>query len=212
MNKKIIVAVAAVLVIAGYFTFANVSEASTGYTFPSTNAANQVNGHPSVAQKSAEVGQTTLTFTNDTNSLAAYETRIDGVVLTSGTGHPVVTGDFINSVTVVDGRGISVPVLLDKVFSALSLVEVRLALGGERDWDFDWTPFSVPSAPAAPTAPAAPMGTGQIVCSSPTAPGYQVGVPGGGCGGTEMFYRKGETYTLPNGTREMCEYNMGCVI
>ena len=206
MNKKIIVAVAAVLVIAGYFTFANVSEASTGYTFPSTNAANQVNGHPSVAQKSAEVGQTTLTFTNDTNSLAAYETRIDGVVLTSGTGHPVVTGDFINSVTVVDGRGISVPVLLDKVFSALSLVEVRLALGGERDWDFDWTPFSVPSAPAEP------MGTGQIVCSSPTAPGYQVGIPGGGCGGTEMFYRKGETYTLPNGTREMCEYNMGCVI
>jgi len=206
MNKKIIVAVAAVLVIAGYFTFANVSEASTGYTFPSTNAANQVNGHPSVAQKSAEVGQTTLTFTNDTNSLAAYETRIDGVVLTSGTGHPVVTGDFINSVTVVDGRGISVPVLLDKVFSALSLVEVRLALGGERDWDFDWTPFSVPSAPAAS------METGQIFCSSPTAPGYQVGIPGGGCGGTEMFYRKGETYTLPNGTREMCEYNMGCVI
>jgi hypothetical protein len=33
-------------------------------------------------------------------------------------------------------------------FSAKRTVEIRLALGGEREWDFDWTLFAVGPTPA----------------------------------------------------------------
>jgi hypothetical protein len=81
--------------------------------------------------------------------LAFFEYRIDGQVLTSGTSHPVVIGDFIYPGICVDGRtGPGQPVCGDgtpeiMTFTAAEYVEVRLALGGERDWDFDWTRFDV---------------------------------------------------------------------
>ncbi len=34
-----------------------------------------------------------------------------------------------------------------RTFTANATVEVRLALGGERDWDFDWTTFYVVPSP-----------------------------------------------------------------
>ena len=165
---------------------------ASAYTFPSTNADNQnqtVPGRvgqdaPYVEQVDAQPGQTTLRFTNNTNSLAAFESTVDGARLTSGTAHPV-TGDFIYPVTAVDGRGIATPVTFDQIFSGESLVEIRLALGGERDWDFDWTSFSIP-------APENSGGGSMIPCSGPMAPGWQTGIPGGGCGGDAMHVNPGE--------------------
>lgn len=120
------------------------------YDFPSTNAINEANGLPFVRQTNIEIGKTTLEFVNNTNSLAFFEVRIDGQVRTSGTAHPVIAGDFIYSGVGVDNRAIvnSAPnpaqvSLVTREFSASSTVEVRLALGGERDWDFDWVTFDV---------------------------------------------------------------------
>ncbi len=113
------------------------------YTFPSTNEQNKADNHPYVELVSQDVGEVTLDFVNDTNSLAFFEYRIDGVALTSGTAHPVVAGDFIYPGVSVDSRNIADPVVVTQTFQAEATVEVRLALGGERDWDFDWVTFDV---------------------------------------------------------------------
>ena len=116
------------------------------YVFPSTNASNAANGFPHVIEVSKGIGTVTLQFVNPTNSLASFEYRIDGIV--AGTlPHPVVTGDVIYPQICVDGRPDPDPDCdpspVTHTFTADSLVEIRLALGGERDWDFDWTPFTV---------------------------------------------------------------------
>lgn len=118
------------------------------YDFPSTNEDNRNNGHPHVNQIGVGVGRVTLEFVNDTNSLVTFEYRIDGVVLTSGNSHPVVTGDFIYPNICVDNRPSPAPNCIAsnseiRTFFATEKVEVRLALGGQRDWDFDWTTFFV---------------------------------------------------------------------
>lgn len=116
------------------------------YTFPSTNDNNRsLGGRPFVNQVDVGVGYITLNFINEhTNSLAYFEYRIDGQAKTSGTAHPVVTGDFIYPGVSVDtrpagGGSLTIP----RTISASSYIEIRLALGGERDWDFDWTRFDV---------------------------------------------------------------------
>lgn len=111
------------------------------YTFPSTNDANREAGLPHVNLLESGIGEVTLEFVNDTNSLAFFEVRIDGEVLTSGTEHPVVTGDSIYPGVSVDSRNTSEPDVVVRTFEAAETVEVRLALGGERDWDFDWVSF-----------------------------------------------------------------------
>lgn len=115
------------------------------YDFPSTNDQNRANGLPHVNFVSNDVGEVTLEFVNDTNSLAFFEYRIDGQTVGT-TNHPVVIGDGIYPGVCVDGRANPVcgngnPEL--RTFSASQTVEVRLALGGERDWDFDWVTFNV---------------------------------------------------------------------
>ena len=105
---------------------------------------NRANGLPHVNELSTGLGTVTLEFVNTTNSLAVFEYRIDGQ--TVGTEpHHVVIGDVVHAGVCVDGR---TPPVCDtspvtETFTADTLVEVRLALGGERDWDFDWTPFTV---------------------------------------------------------------------
>jgi len=121
-----------------------VAGSASAYDFPSTNDANRAAGLPHVNQVATGPGTVTLEFVNETNSLAFFEYRIDGV--TVGTNpHPVVIGDVIHPGVCVDGRTppacTAGPIV--RTFSAVATVEVRLALGGERDWDFDWTPFSV---------------------------------------------------------------------
>lgn len=122
---------------------------ASAYTFPSTNDDNRDNGHPHVNEVFDDgTCEVTLEFVNDTNSLSYFEYRIDGEVLTEGTDHPVVDGSYIYPGVSVDGRGESDPVIKTKTFQAAeNMVEIRLALGGERDWDFDWTTFTVDCDP-----------------------------------------------------------------
>ncbi len=137
------------------------------HVFNSTNALNKAmlvpgrvgQAAPYVDLVSADVGTVELKFVNDTVSQAFFEYRIDGVVKTSGTPHPVVSGDFIYSGICVDNRpgptctnpagNTGEPRI--ETFTATDKVEIRLALGGERDWDFDWTEFDVLPAPATAT-------------------------------------------------------------
>lgn len=114
---------------------------------------------PFVLFHDIDVGQVTLEFTNNTNSLAFFETRLDGETVGT-TPHPVVNTEFVHPTTGLvallddvihpgvnlDGRGVAEPVTTTRTFYADETVDVRLALGGERDWDFDWTTFYVPSS------------------------------------------------------------------
>jgi hypothetical protein len=117
---------------------------AAAYDFPSTNDANRDAGRPHVNLVETGPGAVTLEFVNETNSLAYFEYRIDGTTVGSDP-HPVVTGDVVHPGVCVDGRTPAAcsagPVV--ETFSATTVVEVRLALGGERDWDFDWTSFPV---------------------------------------------------------------------
>ncbi len=145
--KKIILGLMGMILIFGLTSLVS------AYTFPSTNELNKtmmVPGRigqdaPYVNQNSVGIGEVTLEFVNNSNSLAFFEYRIDGNVLSSGDIHPVVAGDFVYPGVCVDGRVSPVcssgPVV--QTFNATEKVEVRLALGGERDWDFDWTRFDV---------------------------------------------------------------------
>ena len=148
MSKKlrIIMALAISMMVVLSFSGMVLAEA---YEFPSTNDQNrdkQVPGRegqdaPHVNLIQAGEDFVELEFVNNTNSLAFFEYRIDGEEITGGTPHPVVTGCFIYPGVTVDGRGIDEPVIVNRTFEANSKVEIRLALGGERDWDFDWTEF-----------------------------------------------------------------------
>jgi len=132
--------------------------------FPSTNDRNRDGGRPHVDEVDVGIGSVTLRFTNSTVSLAFFEYRIDGEVLTSGTphanpckdsadplprscgGHRYIADDELTYPGVcVDGRAANVCPRGPEVrtFRAREKVEIRLALGGERSWDFDWTPFHV---------------------------------------------------------------------
>jgi hypothetical protein len=81
----------------------------------------------------------TLDFHNLGPGLAFFETRIDDIA-TGTNAHPVVVGDTIHSGGTAVSSG---NVNLGKVFMATNYVDIRLALGGERDWDFDWVRFEV---------------------------------------------------------------------
>lgn len=119
-----------------------------GWIPNSTNALNyaqQTPGHigqstPYVLFNSNSFGQVVLDFFNIAPGLAFFETRIDGVA-TGVNPHPVVIGDTIHTggTSVASGN-----TLLGKVFLATQYVDIRLALGGERDFDFDWVRFEVP--------------------------------------------------------------------
>ncbi len=117
----------------------------------STNALNYANqapsrvgqGAPYVILNSTTVGSLILDFYNfGNNGLAFFETRIDGIA-TGANAHPVVVGDTIHTGGTSVAKNTSV---LAKQFFASNFVDIRLALGGERDYDFDWVRFEVQSA------------------------------------------------------------------
>jgi len=125
-----------------------------GWVAPSTNALNyasQAPGHvgqdnPYVLFHSNAIGSVKLDFYNLAPGLAFFETRIDDIA-TGTTAHPVVTGDTIHTGGTAVATGTSV---LAKEFFATNYVDIRLALGGERDWDFDWVRFDVLPAETVP--------------------------------------------------------------
>src|SRR5690606_100151 len=101
---------------------------------------------PHVNLVSTGPGTVTLEFVNPRNAIVSFEYRIDGQTVGT-TPHPVVDGDVIHPGICVDGRSTPAPGCVAgpvvRTFAASLTVEVRLALGDERDWDFDWTPFAV---------------------------------------------------------------------
>ncbi len=121
-----------------------------GYVFPSTNDLNAAEGFPHVVELPSDPGEVSLRFVNETNSLAFFEVRIDGEELMDGTAHPVVISDFVYPGHCVDSRNVGPAPgcavgFVEVTFEAADHVDVRLALGGERDWDFDWTSFDAGS-------------------------------------------------------------------
>jgi len=120
--------------------------------FPSSNLRNKLSqapirpgqNAPHVNLVSADATSVTLEFVNLAPGLAFFERRIDGVVQESGTPHPnprpwIAEGEFQYAGTAVSSGTASQIV----TFNATEKVEIRLALGGERDWDFNWTTFYV---------------------------------------------------------------------
>lgn len=93
---------------------------------------------------SSSAGSVTLEFFNFASGLAFFETRIDGIE-TGTTPHPVVIGDTIHG-----GTAVSSGTEIIRTFVAASYVDIRLAPGGERDWDFNWTRFDVGAAQVLP--------------------------------------------------------------
>jgi hypothetical protein len=136
-------ALAGLMMIATPAAFASPAE------FP--QSTNEINTPllPHVTQVSTGPGTVTLRFVNETNSLAYFEYRIDGVVVT-GDPHEYLLGDEIEYPGVcVDGRVNPVCAAgpVEWTFNANEKVEIRFALGGENDWFFDWTEFTVGSKP-----------------------------------------------------------------
>ena len=116
---------------------------------PSTNALNyakEVPGRegqdaPYVLFNSSTANTITLDFFNYAPGLAFFEVRIDDIP-TGANPHPVVSGDTIHSgVSVASGTETT------RTFNVLNHIDVRLALGGERDWDFDWVRFEIARVP-----------------------------------------------------------------
>lgn len=136
----LLVVVASLLVLA----LAGVAVAVKPHVFPSTNDLNQANGLPHVRQAEVGQGYVVLEFVNPTKSRAFFEVRLDGKKIPRGQGdpHPVVLGDVMYHGVDVWGTGTG-EVVISERFDVRKKVEVRLALGGERDWDFDWVTFGV---------------------------------------------------------------------
>ena len=87
-------------------------------------------------------GEITLEFVNKGPGLAFFEYRIDGVQ-TGASAHPVVMNDTIHSGIGISQGGAN----RVETFFANSTVDIRLALGGEEDYRFNWTRFDVAPAP-----------------------------------------------------------------
>ncbi|MCC5887193.1 MAG: PEP-CTERM sorting domain-containing protein [Gammaproteobacteria bacterium] len=118
------------------------------------NSTNALNFAEAVPGREGQVAPYVLFVSNTTGSvvldffnfasagIAFFEIRIDGNA--AGTNpHPVVTGDTIHPGVFVGNQASE----LNREFLASSFVDVRLALGGERDWDFDWVRFDVAKVP-----------------------------------------------------------------
>jgi hypothetical protein len=133
----------AALLAATLFAVGLVAGPALAYEFPSTNDDNRENGFPHVNLVAVTEDSVTLEFVNDTNSLTYFEYRIDGEQLIDGSPHPVIEGDFVYLGVEIDGRDTDGPITIEETFAAEAKVEIRLALGGERDWDFDWVTFEV---------------------------------------------------------------------
>lgn len=143
-TRRRVAATLAGLAIAATLVVMTASPAAA-YDFPSTNDANRAADLPHVDLVSTGPGTVTLELINTRRIVAFFEYRIDGETVGT-TPHPVVTGDVIHPGFCIDGRPTPTAGCtnsLVQTFEADAIVEVRLALGGERDWDFDWTPFAV---------------------------------------------------------------------
>ncbi len=142
MSKKRVFA--SLLIAAILVTLMAPAASAGGYVFPSTNDLNRdqmTPGHigkltPHVNLVDAGMGWVELEFVGGYVGGAWFEYRIDGNIAGSAL-HPVVMGDLIHPTVSTPANA-----KVYRTFEACQKVEVRLCLGAERDWDFDWTTFN----------------------------------------------------------------------
>jgi len=115
------------------------------YVYPSTNADNK-NGTnsarpgvigPHVNLVESNVGEVTLEFVMPSAYWACFEYRSDGnttQAIDPNHYNPWLDDDLYPYICLNND-------VAEQTISADEYVEVRLAFGGERDWDFDWTRF-----------------------------------------------------------------------
>ena len=109
----------------------------------STNLANYLSGDfHHVLLVSSDVGEVTLKFVNPEPYNVNFETRLDGVVLLAGTPHALMAGDFTYPNYTLAGL-----TEIIMTFTVNGYIEIRSALGPERDGDFDWTRFDAIPVP-----------------------------------------------------------------
>lgn len=104
---------------------------------------------PYVLFNTNALGSVTLDFFNLAAGTAYFEARIDGIE-TGDLAHPIIFGDFYKKAN--GGYAYNTNLaggtqLLSKVFLATQYVDIRLAVGAEGDWRFDYVRFDVASAP-----------------------------------------------------------------
>lgn len=164
-DQKILGAATAVVLAAASASFAapvtgDPSAPNTfGWTPNSTNALNyaqQTPGRigqvaPFVIFHDMNPGELTLSFSNGASGVAFFETRINGVQ-TGSTPHAVVIGDTQHTGGTLVTSG-TLNFLKTFFVAEGGLVEIRLALGAERDWDFDWTGWEVAPIPGPAALP-----------------------------------------------------------
>jgi hypothetical protein len=100
-----------------------------GKCLPKTNDQNRAAGDPHVNQLASDPGQVVLEFVNPHSYPAFFEVRLAGEKLTCGVAHPVVIGDWRYAGENLVGGSTT------RTYDA-EFVEVRLALGADRDHDF----------------------------------------------------------------------------
>jgi hypothetical protein len=123
---------------------------ASAYEYPSTNELNrdgenplQSGVGPHVNLVEAGVGYVTLEFVNPRDYWACFEYRTDmdeSQAISEDHFNPWLDDALypyycLNAGVTGETR--------TETFYAQEVVEVRLAFGAERDWDFDWTPFLV---------------------------------------------------------------------
>jgi len=154
MKKRYLILPILTLAFILVFTLLPVSfiSADPGWVYKTTNELNkakQTPGHigqltPYVNLVDTAVGAVTLDFVGSYTGGHYFEYRIDGEVLTSGTPHVflnTIHGD--TSEYEYPGVWVVANTIQQRILSACKTVEVRLALGAENDWYFDWVSFDV---------------------------------------------------------------------
>lgn len=115
---------------------------SVGYNYApwSTNLFNSENGLHHVLLNDSGTNFVELLFVNPTVYTAYFEYRrdLEAPQYSILYPHPTISGDYyFYYVTVAPGASVV------QTFSVVDHVDIRSAFGPERDWDFDWTRFSV---------------------------------------------------------------------
>lgn len=120
------------------------------YDFPSTNeqnASRETPKHigkltPYISLEEVGIGYVTLKFHGSYVGYHYFEYKIDDSIVDSGTPHQTLLGEFE-----YPGIGVYPNTSTTRTFYANEKVQIRLALGAENDWYFDWTRFDVLTRP-----------------------------------------------------------------
>lgn len=137
MKKPVIGLLTVLLVLVG-------AAAASAYVFPSTNEQNMLNGNPYVTNVSRGVGNVTLMFVNTHNFAVCFEYRTDGntsQALPNRTNYNPGIPDLYPYLCLYTAGNETM------TFHASNYVEIRSVFGAERDYDFNWTRFSVLQPP-----------------------------------------------------------------